>query len=204
MQTGDIIRIRAIGNYLGQEVLNVFDYQVDALGLPVVPLFTVLDEWHSDFVAMVQRHFVSAWQLTELDAENLTNGLEIAKLPVTSGGNFTGEGMPSFTAVGVKLNRQTRITRNGAKRFVGVPEEIVNFDTLTMDASARSEIEQFCGNLRVYPDVDGNGTIVQLQPVIIGRTLDANQKYQLDLNKINIVLNAEVKDFVTTQNTRKV
>jgi len=115
--------------YLEQQVLNVYFYRIN----DVTPLgdgyLTVFGDSFVDIVlpaviAVQHEDLVH----TELFLENLTNGVDI--LTYTDGfpvpGDYaTGEGMPPFVSWGVQLIRESRTTRNGYKRFAGVPEAAV-------------------------------------------------------------------------------
>ena len=126
---GDFIRITDRQVYLEQQVLNVYFYRIN----DVTPLgdgyLTVFGDSFVDIVlpaviAVQHEDLVH----TELFLENLTNCVDILtytdSFPV-SGDYATGEGMPPFVSWGVQLIRESRTTRNGYKRFAGVPEAAV-------------------------------------------------------------------------------
>lgn len=141
----DIIRITDRQTLLGQVVLNVYFYQLQDTG-------TFGDGYLDDIAA----HFVEAvitpvtalqinvLEHTELFLENLTNGLDIltydTDFPIE--GSVSGEDvMPPFVSYGFQLIRESRATRNGYKRFAGVPENMVDSGVYVGSPTLISDVE---------------------------------------------------------------
>ena len=199
----DILQIKAFGTYAGQAIMNVFHYRLSASGDVDTLLFALLDDWVTDFHAGVVTRLSNGLSYQLFEADNLTNGIEFAQYSQVINGNQAGDFLPSFATVSVRLNRLTKITRNGAKRFPGVADDRTTGNQLNLLPIDKAGIEAFCGQARVYPDYDGQGTSVTISPVIVGRTLNGQGVYELDLAKVNTVTGALVSQYVGTQNTRK-
>lgn len=142
---GDIIRITDRQVCLGQQMLNVYFYQLQNDG-------TFL----SGYLDTIALHFTEAVvtpvaviqddQLThtELFLENLTNGVDI--LTYTDGypiqGTITAvDLMPPFVSLGFQLLREERNTRNGYKRIGGISESIVTSGIYSGDPTWVTDIE---------------------------------------------------------------
>lgn len=200
---GDIIRCTHFYTYLTQEVLNVFFWKIGAGSESDLSLFTLSDDYLIQFQGLVLDNLSDSLVLNRILWENLTDGVEIVDFATTAAGAVGGEPMPSSVALGVILRRTNKITRNGYKRFAGLAETQVAGNLQLLSTPVKDNIESFCGVIRNYPDYDGAGGLVVLEPVIVGRTLDAGGNYEIDLSKVNPVITAQVKANVSTQNTRK-
>jgi len=123
---GDLIRITDKQTYLGQQVLNVYFYRVsDTTPLIGDYLQTFSDSFQDVVLADVVPLQLAALEHTSLYIENISNGVDILEdttgFPI-SGDVETGSGMPPYVSYGFQLVRESRVTRNGYKRFAGVPE----------------------------------------------------------------------------------
>lgn len=200
--TGDILRFTMIQELLGETCINVdFRRYVDVGGSGNT-YEELLSEYVTDFtneVGVIQSVLLN-YNLCRV--ENLSNGIEFAEQSITDSGLWTGEVLPSAVAVTVKLNRETKITRNGSKRIAGIGETAVIGNDVQYGASTIAQVETFFGD-----DIDiGDGTTVNdalLEPYIIGRTLNASGVYELDLNKQNPVTSATLNLKISSQNSRK-
>ena len=124
---------------------------------------------------------------------NVTGTLaDFNRTPVTTDGVLTGVAVNSFTAVGIRLNRTTKETRNGQKRFAGQSEEVLNNQSFT--AGYLTNVELVSDAL--VADISTVGGI--FEPVI------ARQSKIDPLDWIiNPVASGTVNDFVTSQVSRK-
>lgn len=204
MQLGDILQVQHIFTGSGQQGRNVFFYEVtDFTGSPVSP-FAVLDElstqWENDLSPVLS----TAWTSNEIRVDNLTDGLEFASIPTGWGGTITGDSTPAFYSLGFTLARATKLTRNGAKRLSGAPESQVNGNVQQFTAPHVALLEDYVAVTRQFLDFDGLGNNCTWTQRIIGRTLNAQGVYELDLTKINAITSATLNTRVTTQNSRKI
>lgn len=202
-QIGDILRGTFVGTYLNQQIVNVFFWEIDSQSTGNL----VLGDFATEIVTRFDNDVVSVLNVglvyDTFTLENLTNQIGLADLGINLVGGNTGQNMPSSVALGVRLNRATKLTRNGAKRFAGLSEDKVNNNQLQLNSVERAQIEGFCGTDYFYLDYDGQGNDVGLDPVIVGRTKNASGVYELDLTRVNNVNSATLRNFVSTQNTRK-
>lgn len=201
---GDIIRITMKGTYLTQQVVNVYFFLIDSITAPDVSLFDVLDDFVTDFDDSVMGTLSSELTYSSVIVDNLTDGVSFDEYSFSIAGVQPGEPLASFYALGVKLSRSTKATRNGAKRYAGLPENLVDGNQHSVAAGDITDIQSFLGTPRTYADYDGAGSTIVLRPVIVGRTLNVDGVYELDLSKINQISGAIVNPNVTTQNSRKV
>lgn len=202
-QVGDILRATHFQTYLGQECLNVFFWRVASLTLASDTPFNWSQEYVADYQQSVLDIQVSQLTFDRVFWENLTDGVEIVDFSVGLSGGETDQPMPSSVALPVILRRASKITRNGYKRFVGMGENQVDGNNNLIGTLQATLLEEFCGEPSVYVDYDGAGNSVTLEPVIVGRTKNAQGVYELDLSKVNDVLSAQMRATVSTQNTRK-
>jgi hypothetical protein len=133
------------------------------------------------------------------EADNLTNGVDFGTDPLYAGltGNIVGEALPPYAAWAFTLERASKLTRNGAKRFAGVAETSQEDGAATaafnpLLATAESAI----GTSFAYSNAQGAFSAF---PLIVG--VDANG--QRDLSRVQIPTGATGNKFVSTQNTRK-
>lgn len=196
---GDILQITMKTNYLGEQCLNVFFYEMLSFE-PLVGYIDILDQFVALYDTAVHPVQLATAVVDTCEVINLTNGVDIANKLYNGAGDVSGNQMPSFTAWGFQLYRTTRITRHGWKRVVGVAEEwTVGNAADGTRLAALGTAASFFGS-----QVTKTGTLDEdfaMRPVIVGRTLNAGQ-YELDLGKINPVQSAAYIR-LTTQNSRK-
>lgn len=197
----NILQFTAVQSFLGQQLLNVYHYEVSALSGTLT-----LEECAQAFEAQVIAEIIdlqsTSLQYTFVIAKDLTDGVDIWEEPVAyAGTDPTSALAPSFESIGFRLVRSTGITRHGSKRIGGLGDNTVSGNTIAAGVSAAvAAAETAMG--AVVSVVGGSGT-GDLSPVIVGRYpighVDAGE---LDLSKINPV--ASVKAIrVTTQTTRR-
>lgn len=121
---GNIIRVLDKQTYLGEQVLNVYFYRVVPAGTITI-WDPIVDYFVDEVVPAVCGIQHAALTHTELFFENLTNGLDILSVPLTTGNVglvSSGDASPPFVSYGFQLLRESRATRHGYKRIAGVPE----------------------------------------------------------------------------------
>lgn len=199
-----IIQITAKGRYLDQDIANVFHYRVESIDAGSADDTLFLQEWLALFVAQFSLLLVTDYSFVGASLDNLTDGISFADVGTSATGTLVGDPMPSSVCYAFKLSRSTKITRNGSKRFAGVSENNVSGNVHTFTGVVKDDLEAFLGSALVV-DANPDGTVndVVLSPIIIGRTLNADGVYELDLSKINLVNGAVMNPLVTTQNSRK-
>jgi hypothetical protein len=200
---GDVIRITTKGLLQGQEVLNVFFYNINIDDTGGVDLAELGVQWGVDFDTEVVSALSTQLQYQNIILENLTDGFEFFEGTYNATGDATGQSLPVHDSLSVKLLRSSKLTRNGRKSFAGLTEDQQSSGNVALSALVISDIETFLGQPFTYVDPVDNSLQAILQPVIVGRTLDANGVYQLDLSRLNPITGATVNPRVRTQNTRK-
>lgn len=122
MATGDLYELTDVQILEGQQVLNVYHYTQVAeatVGTNVVALQNAWTTFILVPLVLVQSVHVEhvGYKVVNLDNPD-EFGLQVA----TATGNVSGEALPPFCAWSFRLNRATRLVRNGQKRIGGVPE----------------------------------------------------------------------------------
>ena len=200
---GDIIRLTVSGKYQGQDVVNVFFYEIGAGTTGAIVPEAWLPDWANEFEAKVLPTLSTDLIYDRIVYDNLTDGLEFADVGIDARGVDGSDPLPSANAMAVKMSRTTKITRNGAKRYAGLTETNVSGNDLTIGELSKADIEAFHDTILQIDDYDMSGGTLILVNVIVGRTKDGSGVYQLDLSKINWVSDAQVKSLTSTQNSRK-
>ena len=199
----DIIQITTKGSLQGQDILNVFHYQVGTVDSQNSNLEQLTITWFPNFDTQILAELSEVLLITSVLTENLTDGVSIFEASVNANGDIQGECLPAHDTYSFKLTRQTKVTRNGRKSFSGIPEGNQNNGDVVLSAANITQMENFLSQ-PVELDVNNDPLdLLILNPVIVGRTLDVNGVYQLDLSKINNVVGAVLSPRIRTQNTRK-
>jgi len=193
---GHIYRITAKGTFQGQQNVNVFYYRAfDTEGaielLEAIAAFvTVVIE----VVKVIQR--VSyVWDTVVM--EDLTDGVTFATSAINVPGTYTdGASGQSFAAAGYRLLRQSKVTRNGYKRFGGLGVSIMSGNAWAGTAS--TILGNVATALQSTINIASGGDSTKLLPVIVGRTVDGEP----DLTRWQQFV-AQLQSVPTTQNTRK-
>lgn len=199
MLPGNIIQLKAAQTYLSQSILNVFYYEVVALDEGVT-LEHVLTTFTGFWTTNIKPLQVTGCVLATLEAKDLSNGIDIASRSVNVAGSLTGDGVPSFVTLSFRLNRTTGLTRHGQKRFAGCSEAAIIGNDLSggVLTAANAAAVAMAGGLLS----DSGTNDHELKPVIIGRTLQQDGSYELDITKVNDVQSAQYVR-VSTQTTRR-
>lgn len=189
--TEGLYRIVLEQTYRGQIVLNTFFY-TNSLGNDDEQELAAqaFDEDVLPTIATVQHETVF---YTSIRAQNVTGALaDFVLTPTATEGDIVGTPMASFIAAAIRLNRTTKETRNGQKRFCGQTEELT--DTQTWETSYVTLLETL-------------GTVLTEQMITVGGIFDpqiARQDPQDPLTwVINAVASHTVDNRVRSQVSRK-
>ena len=204
VKVGDVFQLVLKHEYLEQSVVNVYHYEVIASDLANFSFAELENHMLQRYAEQVLVTLSEELELVESVWDNLTTNDEFHQESASLFGEVVDQPMPSYVCYGIKLNRQSKVTRSGSKRICGVVEGAVVGNFHILPQPSVDLLELYFGGFQIYPDIDGQGSAVQLLPVIVGRTLNMSGKYVLDLSKINRVLTATVINAVTTQNSRKI
>jgi len=178
-------------SYSAQTILNTFWYLhtlgnddeqdkcAEAFDLTILPVLKTIQA--------VSLQYVS------IRAINVTGTLaDFVLTPTTLLGTLTGDPVNTFTAAAIRLNRTTKETRNGQKRFAGMVE--IQMNNQVWDAGYVVLLENVATAL--VANISTVGGI--FEPVI------ARQDAVTPTNWIaNPVASATVNSFVTSQVSRK-
>lgn len=172
--SGDILQITWGSHFtnLSNRGLNVFQYELvtdDPINLAVAGQY-LFDAWYTQMVGALQPITSSEVVWDGADILNLTSPDEIWSGNPTdaSAGAVSGDSCPPFVSWGFLLRRTTRATRNGYKRFWGVPESMnLNGEPTGAAALLLIDVLDFLGNAIILapnpPFFDG----CALEPVIV-------------------------------------
>lgn len=198
LATSHIVRVTDVQTYLNQEVLNVYHYGLIVETGSTVPtmseILSAIETAVVDEVALRQNGSVTH---TELTGVNLSDGVTIGSITTnTTGSNVaSGEALPSFYCVTIRLQRSSALTRHGYKRYCGISEgEVQGNDLLQNPFNSWQAVADL---LRDNITID---TGVTLMPIILGTVQPA-------LPNLNTAVYSEIIDSdvrgIGTQNTRK-
>lgn len=203
VQVNDILQFTVIGDLQDQEILNVFTYQVNNIDAVNNNLEAITQKWFIEFDTNILSNFSVNMVYNAVRTLNLTDQIDFYEGSVNASGDQPGTPLPVHDTCSIKLIRQTRLTRNGRKSFSGLTEENTANGNILFGQATVDMMELWLGQ-PVALDLDDDGQFnFIMTPVIVGRTLDGNGVYQLDLAKINNVIGANMNTRVRTQNTRK-
>lgn len=188
---GDILRITSCGNLFDQQVCNVFYYLV-SVWTGNADFQDVVDVFETVILDQIAVNTVDDYVVNEVKVENLDDPAEQTTAVVNVPGDLTDTPLPSYVAATIKLVRTTAATRHGSKRIAGIGETYV-VDNNISPSNFMSDVATV-----LAAELDF-GSDFTLDPVIVGRNTDGT----LNLAVINPVSDAEVSQFISTQNSRK-
>lgn len=171
---GDIIEMRMRGYFstVATAVMNVFQYEYDSPTALDLGDFgqEFIDGWRELLAAVLQPVLSVEVAYPFMDIVNLTNPLEIWSGAFTApvNGAVTGDVLPPFATWSFLLKRTNSSTRNGAKRFSGIPEsmQITGIPT-SAAALLLNDLAGFLGDSLAVSVEDGTPAVVLLNPVIV-------------------------------------
>lgn len=186
-----IYEIVLVCDYLAQECLNVFHY-VSNVGDDDIQqeCGDAFDVDNLPDIAIIQSEDLT---YEEIVVRNLTGDLADAVItPTTTTGTVVGLEMPSFVAASFRYARQSKDTRNGAKRFTGMVEENV------VQNSFVAAFQTLMDTLAAVLDNSISNAGKTFQPIILHKPPDGAGVYTFSTLNAVVALGR-----VTTQNSRK-
>lgn len=168
---GDLLQLVDNQSYLGQQVLNVYYYRVTAaLGIADPYLNLLNDYWEEHVLAPILAVQVDALTHNSREWRNLSNNTDLFSANEVIPGNVSvsdAVSMPSFASLGFLLRRESLVTRNGYKRFAGLPDDAVSGNAWTGSVPDLTAIE-----LALAADLN-IGLLSVAEPVIVKRPIAA-------------------------------
>lgn len=203
MAIGDILQVQHVYTVLGEVCRNVFYYEIGPSDT-TSQLATPYANWFAANIAPEYQVFLADDNTHDrIIVDNLTNGLDFGEATTDLAGAVVGDPLPSFVALNVTLQRTSKLTRNGSKRFSGFVETALTQQNWTLPAGAVTAVNNICATSLSDSDFLGLGTTMDLNQVIVGRTKNASNVYELDLSKINNIGGILQNPIATSQRTRK-
>lgn len=199
---GSIIQHKVFANLNGQQILNVMYYEI----LSTVGAVTTLAGFAEPFGVAFSNYFKPfqsaslSYVRSELTEVNGV-GLDVWAYPAGVTGNVVGDYLPTFNCYAIRLNRVTRLTRNGQKRIAGVPES--NQANGVVPGSVITSIAAAANALWVaeplYDDDTESGRQMVVQGIIWG-----GNSVAYPLGRYQRIGSVTVNPNITSQNTRKI
>lgn len=141
---GDLIQLVDNQRYAGQQCLNVYYYRVTApLGLSDGYLADINDWWDDNVLSKIKVVQNVAVEHLSREWRNLSNGTDLFVDSTLVGGEHSATAstiLPSFISFGFLLQRESLVTRNGYKRFVGVTDDQVSGNDYVGDTGDMDDI----------------------------------------------------------------
>lgn len=105
----------------GKRMENVFFYDHTAGSGEAADLATAFGTAILPAIHELQNEIVKDYSI---DVINLGDLSDFASVPTVGQGDYSGDALPPYAAVGYTLKVSTRAVRKGSKRFSGVPESV--------------------------------------------------------------------------------
>jgi len=202
---GDIAQFSVTGDIMNQTWTNVYTYKVvvwpgSVTGEQAGEAFW--DHIKTVYRALLPVGWASAFtSVTVRDLSNTAGDYAVYGIPTAeragTRANPSGNILPPFLAVGVRLNVASRVTRPGQKRFAGMYE--VDSDGDTVNATFASLVEDIM-DVMVGPIVLGApAATVSLDSIVVKRS-PVDGSVLAD----QYVTSYTVNNQITSQNTRKI
>lgn len=194
---GDLIRIVDVQTYLGEEVLNIYYYRYILVAGATDAIYPTIAEWFVDnVVAAVAEIQVDGLVHTNVRVYNLSNGIDFWDESISVAGEIAAtadEEEPSFVTLGFMLIRESLATRNGYKRYSGLPQFGIEGNTWVGAPTETAAIEV------VLADDIVLGAVNTLEPIIVKSPVGTPPVTSYVYSSIG---SAQVRG-VGTQNSRK-
>lgn len=166
---GDFLQFSVHQSYLDQNIYNVYHYRVTSLTGLAGDYLDVLNDWLDDNVnAMVRVIQNTAVNYIDIEARNLTNGVDVAIMNLSSTGAVAATiatRAPSWLSFSFRLLRETLTTRHGWKRYCGGNEGQFEQNSWTIAGTDTTNIENAISSDIVL------GLVTVCEPVILKRPL---------------------------------
>lgn len=197
MAVGDIWEFTLRGSLLGQDILNVFGYEVTVdLGSGVTG--NELGRWFWNvFDGIIQPLAVDDLVYAQVDVMQITGGAGIGSYTISNGaGTDVNQPLPSFVCATWRLNRASSLSRHGYKRFAGVSEDKSNGNTSNYSATPVNDMSD-----ALLADVvdDTSSEVGTLTPRIISRVVNGQPRP----TPIAFPISSVTFIGITSQNSRK-
>lgn len=196
---GNLLQIVEKQRQANQVLLNVYFYQITNLvGIPTylqVATAFVNHLWTGD-----RQPLTSNWLSYEVcEIRNMTNMIDVFEHEVNQlGTSTTTDPLPPNVNTTVKLVRGTLLTRNGYKRYAGIPEGDQANGVLV--PARLTAWQTFADKVAAITNFSDAGEEWSLIPVIVGTDDDGKRDYSI----MNPIEGAVMSTRLGTQNTRKI
>lgn len=202
IQVGDVVQIKANQIYRGENVLNIFYYEVTAV-TNEVGVSNVCQEFDEVVCNNWDNIVNDSWSLPILTGAELTRGIDIGFFASERVGQLTppdGDKLPGFVCFQVKFPRSVGNIRSGFARFSGISHDDLDNNLLTnaFKLSAQPFVSSLTFSLTAESSV-GQATLV---PITLGR-VKVSDKYVFDFTRKDRRESATLMDQVTHQVSRK-
>lgn len=203
LNIGDVLKLTVFQSYLGQQVLNVQWYYVTNLGQAPTDPADIVEDLADQWYNAIRTFQLSTNQYVRavLEVNGKPDFGQYTYAPGSAGAVTTGNAMPPYVTYAVRLNRLTKLVRNGQKRFAGVSEEAVSNGTITVaqQTTIRDAAEEVLTGTLLVSDAAAPDRNANISPIIWGGV-----DLQYPLGRYSFVETITVSPNVTTQNSRKV
>lgn len=177
--------------------MNVYHYRYILVTPSTDDVYPAVADWFQENIIDNAIAFQSDGLVhRQIEIKNLTNQLDIYSRTIDVAGLVdvdAGGNMPSYVSYGFILRRETAATRNGSKRFSGIPDIGVNGNTPGLTGSALTNMEAGLAADIVL------GILATFEPVILRKPIlstDPPTEYAS-------IGSAQMRPVMSTQNTRK-
>lgn len=202
---GEIIKITDRQTLFGQEVLNVYWYQI-ATDLGGATAAEIAEQWWGSLGEEIRAVQHTSLNHIDVTVESIDGSRDFGTFTIPGGGENgaigTGDCMPPFTTWSFTLIPENRLVRPGGKRIAGVPELEVASGGVVGSSITPTLIElaeEMARQLNYLSTLDA------LIPVVVGFPHPASptgRPARLDRVEIRVA-SVQVSPYVSTQNTRK-
>lgn len=182
---------------------NVYYYERNTVPATSVAFQELIDGYLDQIVPTWADLTNSRTSITTIECRRLNDLADFGESPIGIPGNVVDDQLPSFVAYAIRLNRATKETRSGAKRYPGVGEADTNPGGSALNAGAIIRLEALATALAVPITEDGE-TFTQ---VIVGNKIDRSGPTPVVRPEADWIFNGiqsiTVKSRVTSQASRK-
>lgn len=202
---GEIVRITDRQTLFGQEVLNVYWYEM-ATDFGGATALEIAENWWTAMGTYIRAVQHTALNHVSITAESIDGSMDFATYTIPAGGENgaigTGDCMPPFTTFSITLVPENRSVRPGGKRIAGVPEGVVATGGV-VDSGVMADLiilaDEMADQLNFLLALDA------YVPVIVGFPHPVSPTGRpARLSRVEVrVASGSVSPYVSTQNTRK-
>lgn len=188
-----LVEITMKGSYVGKPWANVYHYWrgENVAVEQMAQLGNLFRDNIQEQISVLVSENVLFTEILVRDVFGVNNDVFIAISEQT--GQKVGESVASFDAVAFSMGVQSKETKKGAKRYVGIPESDQAQGFLT--ASAFSAWQGIQSN----HTIPLNASNIVYRPVVYGKPIPTN----LTRNVVNNITSASVSQELTSQISRK-